>query len=156
MLSPGIEKLQKCQDMVKKGFLLGDVKQSLNKNFTALLEQETKKLEQRLILEPEKLLKKQEFVQPWYPSGKQRKTKLGSLYHCEVDEMQYLCRVVDCKRIAEYQIDAYFTQLAKYQLLKLTQFVVFPQHVSLDDQSGFLTVVEPKHKSLYQVLHEDG
>ena len=71
--------------MVRKGLLLGDVRQSFNKNFGALLEQETKKLEEKLILEPEKLIKKEEFVQPWYPSGKKRKNKLGSLYHCEVD-----------------------------------------------------------------------
>jgi hypothetical protein len=61
--------------------------------------------------------------------------------------------VISCKRISEYQIEAYFNHLAKYQLLKLTESVNFPVGVSIEDQSGFLTIVEHKRTSLYEVIH---
>ena len=80
---------------------------------------------------------------------------MGSLYNCQVagHTEGLICRVISCKRIAEYQIDAYFTALARYQLLKMTDYVVFPVGVCLDEESSFLTVIEPKQTSLYSVLH---
>ncbi len=100
----------------KLGFLFGDVKKAISKNFELNVEQEQKRLENILKLNPKNVTRKEEFVKPWYLAGeKARKTKLGSLYHCQLkDKADFVCRVINCKRISEYQIDAYFTQLAKY------------------------------------------
>lgn len=108
--------MQKCLAMKRKGFLVGDFRKQFSKTYQTSMEQESKSLEAKLRLDPKKLDKKNEFVMPWYQGGsKARKQKLGSLYHCEVEgRTDILCRVVNCKRIAEYQIDAYFTQLARY------------------------------------------
>ena len=79
----------------------------------------------------------QPFVRPWYTSSsdkKFQKSKLGSLYHCEAKdgEVRGLCRVMDYDRISSYQIEAFFTELARINLYKLCPYVVMPQcvHVS--------------------------
>ena len=135
-------------------FMLGEPKLGFSKNFEVQLEEQARVLEETLKLDPKSVDRQQEFIQPWYPAGeKSRKTKLGSLYECSLeDRSDLVCRVVNCKRIAEYQIDAYFTQLAKYKLLKLTNFVCYPIGVCLDEQSGFLTIVETKKLSLFEAI----
>jgi hypothetical protein len=87
-------------------------------------------------------------VRTWYPAGKKvRKAKLGSIHECEISdrkEEQLVCRVINCERIAEYQIDAYFTALARYELYNLTNVISYPVGVCLDEKDGFLTIVETK------------
>ena len=65
------------------GFILGDVKKGLSKNFEAIVENERQKLEESLRINPKTLHKKDEFVRSWYPKGdKARKYRLGSIYNC--------------------------------------------------------------------------
>ena len=45
----------------KLGFIVGDFKVGLSKNFPALLEQETRKMEEKLRLDPKKFNKQSEF-----------------------------------------------------------------------------------------------
>jgi hypothetical protein len=84
--------------------MLGDSKLGAAKNFDGLLEEQARKLEESLRLDPKNLDRQKEFTKPWYPAGeKLRKYKLGSIYNCSLENNQNLvCRVVNCKRIAEY------------------------------------------------------
>jgi hypothetical protein len=68
------------------------------------LEEVARKLEETLRLDPKNVDRKSEFVKPWYPAKeKLRKSKLGSIYECSLDnKTDLVCRVVNCKRIAEY------------------------------------------------------
>jgi hypothetical protein len=87
---------------------------------------------------------------------KARKAKLGSIFNCSITDKKddnLVCRVINCERIAEYQIDAYFKALARIELYNLTNVVSYPVGVCLDEKDGFLTIVETKKRSLYEVLH---
>ncbi len=55
------------------------------------------------------------YVKAWYPvKTKFRKKKLGSFFHCQFKgQYECLCRVMNYDRISSYQIEAFFTELAK-------------------------------------------
>ena len=56
-------------------------------------------------------------------------------------------------RISSYQIEAFFTELARIQLYKLSSYVVMPlgSHVSNKME---ITVVLPNLFSLHDMIHE--
>jgi hypothetical protein len=89
---------------------LGDVRPGLSTNFKVRVEDVALELTMSLKLKSKNVKKQDEFTLPWYEAGeKARKTKMGSLYRCEIEgKSNYLMRVISCKRISEYQIDAYF------------------------------------------------
>ena len=95
------------------------------------------------------------FTRPWYPSEKKfLKSKLGSLFHCTFkEETEGLCRVMNYDRISAYQIEAFFTQLARIQLYKMSNYVVWPlgMHVSSKME---ITVVLPELVSLHDLIHQ--
>lgn len=64
-----------------------------------------------------------------------------------------LCRVMHYDRISSYQIEAFFTELARLQLYKMTNFVVMPLaiHVSSNMQ---ITVILPEKISLHDLIYE--
>ena len=68
------------------------------------------------MLNKKQFLKKEPFVRRWYPTDRKfLKSKFGKLYHCEIKEgnEQGLCRVLEYDRISSYQIEAFFTELAR-------------------------------------------
>jgi len=97
------------------------------------------------------------FVQPWYPSGdKNRRYKLGSLSLCQFNsesDDKHLCRVLKFERITAYQMEGYYTELARFHMSKLTRYMVFPKGIYVDDQNSIHLVV-PKRKSLYELIHQ--
>lgn len=85
------------------------------------VQQERQKLEEKLNLKESQFVKGDPFTKPWYPfERKFLKQKLGSLYHCTIkEEDDGLCRVMNYDRISSYQIEAFFTELARIQLYKM-------------------------------------
>lgn len=100
-------------------------------------------------------MKQEPFVQPWYTFDRKfLKQKLGSLYHCTVKDSRakVLCRVMEYDRISSYQIEAFFTELARIQLYKLSNYVVMPIGIHVSPKME-ISVVLPQLVSLHELLH---
>ena len=80
--------------------------------------------------------------------------KLGSLYHCTIkEEMDGLCRVMNYDRISSYQIEAFFTELARINLYKMSQFIVIPLGIHVSSKME-ITVLLPELVSLHDFIHQ--
>ena len=80
------------------------------------VQQERNKLENSLNVKEGQFGRGEQFERPWYSKERKfRKTKLGSLHHCTFKDIEsgVLCRVMNYDRISSYQIEAFFTELAK-------------------------------------------
>jgi len=56
-------------------------------------------------------------------------------------------------RISSYQIEAFFTELARIQLYKLSSYVVMPLGIHVSSKME-ITVVLPNLYSLHDMIHE--
>lgn len=56
------------------------------------------------------------------------------------------------ERITAYQMEGYYTELARFHMSKLTKYMVFPKGIYVDDQNSIHLIV-PKRKSLYELIH---
>ena len=56
-------------------------------------------------------------------------------------------------RISSYQIEAFFTELARIQLYKLSSYVVMPLGIHVSNKME-ITVVLPNLFSLHDIIHE--
>ncbi len=111
-----------------------------------------------MILNANQISKGSPFIRPWYSADRKfLKSKLGALFHCPVcngaDEKEVLCRVMNYDRISTYQIEAFFTELARIQLYKLSPYVVMPLGIHVSSKME-ITVVLPKMVSLHDLIHE--
>ena len=98
------------------------------------------------------------FVRPWYSTERKfRKTKLGSLYHCtlgkEEEEGGLICRVMNYDRISTYQIEAFFSELAKIQLYRMQNYILMPKGIHVSSKME-ITVVLPEMVSLHDFIHQ--
>ena len=66
--------------------------------------------------------------------------------------MRGLCRVMEYDRISSYQIEAFFTELARINLYKLCDYVVMPKCVHVSPHM-VISVVVPELHSLHDLLH---
>ena len=57
------------------------------------------------------------------------------------------------ERITAYQMEGYYTELARFHMSKLIKFMVFPKGVYVDEQNSIHLIV-PKRKSLYELIHD--
>jgi len=101
------------------------------------------------------LEKGEAFVKPWYSSERKfLKQKLGRLYHCKLRGQEgSLCRVMNYDRISTYQIEAFFSDLARLSLYKLTNYVVMPLGVHVSNKME-ITVVLPELTSLHELIYQ--
>lgn len=93
-------------------------------------------LEAKLTLLPDSVTLKDVYARPWYPaSEKKRKQKLGSLFMCDLagEDTEHICRVMKFERITSYQMEKYFTDLAKIHMSKLTRYVLFPKGLYVNE-----------------------
>jgi len=118
------------------------------------IQQERSKLEEKLNLKESQFVKGDPFTKPWYPfERKFLKQKLGSLYHCTIkEEDDGLCRVMNYDRISSYQIEAFFTELARIQLYKMSDYVMMPLGIHVSRKME-ITVIMPELVSLHDFLH---
>ena len=110
-----------------------------------------------MILNADQFTKGDPFTRPWYPADRKfLKSKLGALFHCTVcngsDEKEVICRVMNYDRISTYQIEAFFTELARIQLYKLSPYVVMPLGIHVSRKME-ITVVLPNMVSLHDLIH---
>ena len=56
-------------------------------------------------------------------------------------------------RISSYQIEAFFTELARIQLYKMAPYIVMPVGIYVSRKME-ITLVVPKMVSLYDLLHD--
>ena len=93
-------------------------------------------------------------MKPWYSSERKfLKTKLGRLYHCKLRGSDgSVCRVMNYDRISTYQIEAFFNDLARLSLYKLTDYVAMPQGVHVSKKME-ITVVLPELVSLHELIY---
>ena len=56
-------------------------------------------------------------------------------------------------RISSYQVDAFFSELAKIQLYKMSDYIVMPLGIHVSKKME-ITVVVPELVSLHELIHE--
>ena len=56
-------------------------------------------------------------------------------------------------RISSYQVDAFFSELAKIQLYKMSDYIVMPLGIHVSKKME-ITVVVPELISLHELIHE--
>ena len=56
-------------------------------------------------------------------------------------------------RISSYQIEAFFTELARINLYKMTPYIVMPEGIYVSRKME-ITLIIPKMVSLHDLLHE--
>ena len=56
-------------------------------------------------------------------------------------------------RISSYQVDAFFSELAKIQLYKMSDYIVMPLGIHVSKKME-ITVVVPEMTSLHELIHE--
>ena len=56
-------------------------------------------------------------------------------------------------RISSYQIEAFFTELARIKLYKMEQYIVMPLGVHVSNKME-ITVLLPEHVSLHDFIHQ--
>ena len=87
-----------------------------------MVQQERAKLEQSLTIKEAQFVKGEPFTRSWYPNDRKfLKSKFGALFHCQFKTQKAcLCRVMHYDRISSYQMDSFFTDLARLNLYKLS------------------------------------
>ena len=64
-----------------------------------------------------------------------------------------LCRVINYDRISYYQVEAFYQDLARLSLYKMSQFVVMPKAVHVSKKME-ISVIVPELVSLHEVIFQ--
>ena len=93
-------------------------------------------------------------MKPWYSTDRKfLKKKLGRLCYCKTQEKQHqLCRVMNYDRISTYQIEAFFSDLARLSLYKMSKYTVVPLGVHVSSKME-ITVMLPELVSLHELIY---
>lgn len=93
-------------------------------------------------------------MRPWYLTDRKfLKKKLGRLHHYnDKGQPDQLCRVMNYDRISSYQIEAFFSDLARLSLYKMSKFIVMPRGVHVSSKME-ITVVLPELVSLHELIY---
>ena len=94
------------------------------------------------------------FIKPWYSTERKfLKLKLGRLYKCKLknSDTEVLCRVINYDRISYYQVEAFYSDLARLSLYKMSQFIVMPLGVHVSKKME-ISVIVPEMISLHEII----
>ena len=64
-----------------------------------------------------------------------------------------LCRVINYDRISYYQVEAFYQDLARLSLYKMSQYVVMPKAVHVSKKME-ISVIVPELVSLHEVIFQ--
>ena len=154
------EQLANSQQLSPKNSRKGTIKHNMVANLPSVpfddasIESMRTKLESKLIIKESELVKLKAFTKDWYSAGdKARKNKLGSIFECTMqNEPNYLCRVMNFERISSYQVEGYFSELARLYMYRLTRHVVFPKGLYITEKNE-INLIMSKKISLYELIH---
>lgn len=92
------------------------------------------------------------FNKPWYNTVKDKKNKLGFLYKCTFKKNEnVICRMIVFERITSYQIESYFQELTKINMVKINAYIV--PILGYNIKGTNVKIFQPKMTSLYELLH---
>ena len=75
------------------------------------------------------------------------------MYKCKLknSDTEVLCRVINYDRISYYQVEAFYSDLARLSLYKMSQFIVMPLGVHVSKKME-ISVIVPEMVSLHEII----